>query len=290
MSEMFVNEAARESMVAWCERFRAKSSRPTESRRIPTSFGETHVLVAGPESEKPPLVVLHAMMASSAHTLSELGALPDQRRVYAVDVLGQSPWSEDKRLDLKDGSYARWTAEVLDKLGLGRVAMLGVSWGGFVALRTAIEQPERVARLALLVPAGVVKNGFWAGLRDAGWAFMTYKLLPNEARRDRFLRTLFTTMDDDWGRFIDEALRAYKPDMRIPPLATDEELARVRCPVLAFGAELDASFPGAALLARIKGGVPHAELELIEGARHCPPFTDAFRAHLAERVGTFLDA
>lgn len=288
-SAMFVNEEKRAKMIAWCERFRERLAVEPELRDLETSFGATRVLVTGPE-DAPPLVVLHGMMASAAHVLPELGALTETRRVHAVDVLGQSPCSADKRLDLEDGSYARWTVEVLDQLGLDRAPIFGISWGGFVACRTAIAAPERVKQLVMMVPAGLVKNGFWAGMRDAGWAFMTYKMFPTEARKDRFMRTLFTTLDPEWVAFIDDAFRSFKMDIRIPPTATDAELASIQCPTLVLGAERDASFPGEALIARVRSCVPAAEVELIEGAKHCPAFTPEFRAWLAARVGRFLDA
>lgn len=288
-SQMFVDDKARGEMIAWCERFQAKLELALEVRTIATSFGATRVLVTGPE-DAPPLVVLHGMMASAAHLLPELGSLVRSRRVYVVDVLGQSPMSEDRRLDLKDGSYERWAIEVLDGLALAKTAIFGVSWGGFVSLRLARTHYERVTALVLLVPAGVIKNGLWAGLRDGGWAFLSYKLFPSEARRERFMRSLFTTLDPDWVAFIDDAFRRFKPDLRIPPLATDAELAAVRCPTLVFGAELDGSFPGQKLLDRVKSQLPTAELELLSGSKHCPPFTDAFRSQLADRVERFLVA
>lgn len=288
-SAMFVDQEKRAAMVAWCERFQAKLAVEPEVRTLETTFGKTRVLVTGP-ADAAPLVVLHGMMASAAHVLPELGALTETRRVYAVDVIGQSPQSEDRRLDLKDGSYARWAVEVLDGLALPSTALFGISWGGFVATRTALVAPERVKQLVLLVPAGIVKNGIWAGLRDAGWAFLTYKLFPNDARRDRFMRTLFTTLDPDWMAFVDEGFRSFKSDIRIPPTATEKELASIRCPTLVFAAEQDASFPGSALLARVTHCLPTAEVELIEGARHCPAFTAEFRGWLAARVERFLGA
>ena len=41
---------------------------------------------------------------------------------------------------------------LLDKLGTGRAHLVGHSWGGFIALLTAIRQPELVRRLVLMEP------------------------------------------------------------------------------------------------------------------------------------------
>jgi len=82
-------------------------------------------------------VCLHGALASSAHVLPELGSLVEHYRVYAVDLLGQSVMSEDVRLELNDDSYGDWLQAVCAGLGLTRINLLGVSWGGFVALRAS---------------------------------------------------------------------------------------------------------------------------------------------------------
>jgi pimeloyl-ACP methyl ester carboxylesterase len=172
---------------------------------------------------------------------------------------------------------------------LDRFDLFGVSWGGFVALRAAIVAPERVRHLVLMVPAGIVGNSLWASMRDAGLAILLYRAFPSPARLDRVLRSQFTTQDADWSAYFAEALFAYKLDMRIPPLVIAEEAGRVQCPVLAFGAEFDASFPGPALLDRVRQLLPQAQTELIARSKHCPPLTDEFRSWLAARTEEFLN-
>ena len=89
MKPVFKNDEAKARMLDWFERFRARLTVPTERPNVPTHYGESHVLVAGP-AVAPRLVVLHGAMASSAHTLGELGPLLAKLRVYSLDVIGQS--------------------------------------------------------------------------------------------------------------------------------------------------------------------------------------------------------
>ena len=77
-------------------------------------------------------------------------------------------------------------------------------------------------------------------------------------------------------------------DMRVPPLVRPEDVASYKGPTLVLGADQDVSFPGAALLARAKELFPHAETELLEGCKHCPPIDAAFRAKAASRIEGFL--
>jgi 2-hydroxy-6-oxonona-2,4-dienedioate hydrolase len=284
---MFVDEAAKARMAAWFETFRASIAVPTESRIVDTPQGRTHVLVAGPE-HAPPLLCLHGALATSAHVLPELGSLVERHRVYAVDVLGQSVMSEDCRLDVADDSYGTWLAAVCAGLGLSRTTVFGVSWGGFVALRLVKVAPELVSALILLVPAGIVTGSAWVGLTKVAWPMLTYRLLPSERRLRRLVDGLFTTHDERWTKYFGDAVRSYRMDMRVPPLARPEELASYTGPTLVLGADGDASFPGAALLARAKELFPQAEMDLLEGCKHCPPVDDAFRQRTASRVAAFL--
>ncbi len=285
-STIFVDETRRETIRGWHETFRARTPAATPIE-VTTSFGKAHALIAGPP-DAPPLVVLHGALASSAHLLPELAPLLATRRIIALDVVGQSVMSEDRRVSLDGDDYGLWVAEATAGLGLERFDLLGVSWGGFVATRAATTLGERLGHLVLVVPAGFVAGSAWTGFREVGWPMLTYQLFPSEERLLRVVRGLFSTLDPEWTAYFGEALRAYRFDMRIPPLAKPADLAGVTCPVLVFGAEHDVSFPGEALLARAKELLPQAETELLEGSKHSPPFTDAFRERLCARIERFL--
>jgi pimeloyl-ACP methyl ester carboxylesterase len=288
-SAMFRDETKKAAILDWYHRFRAKVPVPTEDADVVTSFGKTHALLAGPASA-PPLVVLHGALATSAHVLPELGPLLRTRRVVALDVIGQSVMSEDRRMELGDDSYGRWVAEATHALGLDRHDLYAASWGGFVALRAARVAPERLGHLALLVPAGLVGNGLWPAMREIGWPLLRYRAFPSPARFERVVRALCSTLDPDWTAYLGDAMRFYRMDMRVPPLARPDDLRGVTCPTLVFGAELDVHFPGRALIARVKQLIPHADAELLEGSRHCPPFTSEFREWIGARVDRFLTA
>jgi 2-hydroxy-6-oxonona-2,4-dienedioate hydrolase len=285
-SPVFRDAAARARMAAWYERFLQRIPGPTESRTVPTRFGENHVLVAGPENGVP-LLCLHAMRTGSAHFLSELGPLLDRVRIFAPDLPGQSVRGLDLRLPFDD-SHARWLLDILDGLKLDVISLFGVSWGGYVARQTAALAPERFPRLALLVPAGIVNGSHWKGLTRMAIPWMRYRWSPSEKNLRRFLDPLLTTWDEQWAKFMGESLADMPMDLRIPPLASDEELKRLTMPVLAMGASDDISFPGAALVRRIQTLLPHAECEVIPNCKHCPPTNDEFRGWLANRLSKFL--
>jgi pimeloyl-ACP methyl ester carboxylesterase len=285
---LFTSPHGKQSLLDWYERFHARLRVPTERRLVATRFGESHVLVAGPQGA-PPLVMLHGALASSAHLLGELEGLTRGFRVHAVDVIGQSVKSADAQPSVKNDDYGHWLAEVMDALSLPKAAVLGVSWGGFVSLRFAAVAPARVERLVLLVPAGVVTGPLWAGFTKVFWPMMRYRQRPSPERLAAATRHLLTTHDDDWQPYLGTAMTAFTSKMSIPKLARPEEYAGFTAPVLAIGADGDLSFPGAPLVERVKvlfrGPV---ETEVLKGVQHSPPTTDAFRGWMTERVARFL--
>jgi 2-hydroxy-6-oxonona-2,4-dienedioate hydrolase len=289
VKSLFKNEASKAVVLEWFEKFRARIPTATQSREVQTRFGLTHVLVGGPE-DAPPLVLCHGAMASSAHALVELSALLERFRVYAVDVIGQSVKSADTRLSVKNDDYGHWLAEVMDGLSLKSAHVVGISWGGFVTIRLAAVAPERITKLALLVPAGMVSGSMWRGFVRMGWPMTKYLMAPSESRLHGLVENLLTTKGDEWTPFLGDAFRSYDvASMSVPRLAEPGELAKFTAPTLVMGADQDVSFPGERLLARAPELFKSLkETELIRGAMHCPPTTPAFRDWLSNRISSFL--
>jgi pimeloyl-ACP methyl ester carboxylesterase len=284
---MWKDEAARERQVAWCEQFESRIPGQVERRTVETAWGPSSVLLTGDEA-KPTLVALHAMRTSAAHLVSELGGLISDYRIIAPELPDQSVLGLQKRLPLNDDTLACWLAEVLDGLRIESADLLGVSWGGFVARLFASTYPERVRRLVLLVPAGIVNGSHITGLTKMAWPMLRYKIWPNEKNLRRLLDPLVTTWDETWMSYMADTLADLHFDMRIPPLARDEALRKLTMPTLVLGADQDISFPGPKLVKRVQSLVPNSETEVIAHCKHCPPWTDEFRSWLAERVGGFL--
>jgi pimeloyl-ACP methyl ester carboxylesterase len=290
MASTFKSPEAKNRIIEWFDRFRGRLDAPTETRRLDTPFGETHVLVGGPE-DAPPLVLLHGQMATSAHVLVEMAPLLERFRVYAVDIIGQSPMGHDELLSVKNDDYGAWLRDVLDGLGLDKPHVVGVSFGGFVALRLAALAPERIERLALIVPAGVVKS-HWSGWFKIGIPMTMYLLAPTQKRLEAFLAHMMTTRDDEWEAYMGEIFQAVNLGrVKIPRLAKVGEFDELRAPTIVLAADKDLSFPGEQVISRVEKLIPSLEAtELMADCRHCPPTTDEFRGWLTERISGFFTA
>lgn len=97
-----------------------------------------------------PLVLLHAFPLDSAMWAQVVPELSGVARVLLVDLpgLGGSPLPDGGAPSLDVSADA--VAGVLDRLGLPRAVVAGVSMGGYVAMALARRHPDRVAGLALI--------------------------------------------------------------------------------------------------------------------------------------------
>ena len=96
-----------------------------------------------------PLVLLHGGLFNiDLQFGAVLPALAENRQVIAVDFQGHGRTNDIDR-PLATESLAADVVGLLDHLGLPQVDLFGFSVGGAVALRLAIEHPERVRRLVV---------------------------------------------------------------------------------------------------------------------------------------------
>jgi pimeloyl-ACP methyl ester carboxylesterase len=99
----------------------------------------------------PPLVFLHGWGASHKVWRWAFTAFSPRYRCLAPDLAGFG-LSEKPRRDHSIDAYSVWLGKYLDALGYPRVTLVGHSMGGTIALRFALDHPERVEKLALVNP------------------------------------------------------------------------------------------------------------------------------------------
>ena len=127
------------------------------SERLELGGGSIHVLRGG---EGPPLLFLHAAGGAGAwHPFQ--GLLARHFEVYAPDHPGFGGSDDMPEVEGIDDLVYHYL-EVLDRLGLERVHVVGGSLGGWIAAELAVHSPERIDRLALLGAAGLRIPGHMA--------------------------------------------------------------------------------------------------------------------------------
>src|SRR4051812_40184829 len=136
-------------------------------RLIEIAGVETYVADAG---EGPPILLIHGYGDTADGWRRVVPGLLKDHRVVALDMppFGRSADPpEGKLLEF----YSEFFPNFLDEVGLDRTTVIGHSLGGAVALRLAIENPDRVDRLGLVAPAGLGNAPPW------WWHALTAKAL-----------------------------------------------------------------------------------------------------------------
>ena len=94
-----------------------------------------------------PLLVFNGI-GMNAELLAPLAAALAPRRVVAFDMPGVGG-SPDPLVPYTAATMAMTASVVLDRLGIARADVLGISWGGGIAQQFAVQHRPRVGRLAL---------------------------------------------------------------------------------------------------------------------------------------------
>lgn len=101
-----------------------------------------------------PLVLLHGIGSGAASWVQQFEVLGETRRVLAWDAPGYGASTPVEASSPAASDYAAVLKEWLDALGIERCVLLGHSLGAIIAGAFAVTNPQRVAGLLLLSPAG----------------------------------------------------------------------------------------------------------------------------------------
>jgi pimeloyl-ACP methyl ester carboxylesterase len=249
------------------------------------------------------VLLLHSSASSAAQWRSLAEMLQAGCHVLAPDLYGYGetgPWRGDAPLRLADEVAL---AEAVLPRRHGPVHLVGHSYGGAVALRFAIERPERLLSLTLIEPVA------FHLLRDAPRDSADRALFREIAAIAACFAIAAARGDDGGGmaEFVDYwngagAWERMKPEQRAAlarraaKVALDFEatmaeptpidaLSRIDVPTLILRGSASPR-PTRRIAALLAEALPNARLRTIEGAGHMLPLThhEAVNAAIAEHL------
>lgn len=226
-----------------------------------------HAVVEGPEDA--PVVLMLGSLGSTLEMWDpQAAALVGPYRVVRPDTRGHGrspvppgPYAID---DLVDDALA-----LLDRLGVARAHVVGLSLGGMTAMRLAVRAPERVDRMALLCTSALLgPRSLWtdraSAVRSAGTGSIAQAVV------DRW----FTAAAGDDLVGPARAMVAGIPDegyagccLAIADMDQRADLPRISAPTLAIAGADDPATPPEHLR-QIADAVPAARLLVLPGAAH----------------------
>lgn len=246
---------------------------PYEEIEVPGQFGVTHVVISGPH-DAPPLVLLHGFFGTLAMWLPNIASFSQNHRVYAIDIMGHPSKSIADEAVRDSADLVAWLRDTLDGLNLDRFSLVGLSYGGRLALYFVMIEPERVQKLALLSPAAC----FLAPVRQFTLRGMLMGIFPTRFSLNSFFGWMGYKEDPDdvVAQHILELVYLGLRHFRFPPgtklivpnVFSDNELSALSLPVLLLIGENEVMYDAKEALARARGLIPNFEGELVPCCNH----------------------
>ena len=139
------------ALMRWLMRKRARVERKTV-----TVDGRVWPYLEGGDPSKPTLVMVHGFGADKDHWTFYAPWMTRDYHLIAPDLPGFGENDRNRELPFDVASQARRLKDFLDALGIERPHLGGNSMGGWIALRFAIDYPDRLRTLTLMNNAGIL--------------------------------------------------------------------------------------------------------------------------------------
>jgi len=255
----------------------------------------------------PAWAILHSRMWKS-----QIPYFARYQRIVTFDPRGNG--KSDRPPDpaaYADTEYVEDALAVMDVTGTERAILVGLSFGGWLAARLAVDHPNRILAVALIGPAIPVGQSLPGRKRysfddvletEEGWAKYNRHYWRKDYRGfvEFFIGEMFpephsTKQIEDgvtWGlETTADVLTATRdaPSLQRSLMDRPDEAAefcrRIRCPVMVIHGDQDrqVSYTRGVETARLTGG----EVVIIHGAGHHPPSREPVKTNLLLRA--FID-
>lgn len=237
---------------------------PVTAADVATDYGTARALICGAG----PSVLLLPGGGATATAWSALAAeLSRAYRVIAVDPVGQPGLSTSGARAVQTASdLTAWLGQVFASLGVGGVTLIGHSYGAWMALRCALDGPQRVSRLVLLDPT----DCFTAmSLRYRVHA-IPLVVSPSARRLSRFLawETRGRTLDPAWLAVVSSGAALGRPKIVLPRVPRPGELAGLHVPTLVVVAGRSRAHDPGQVADRARDRLPEVRTATVAGGTH----------------------
>ncbi|UUF16766.1 MULTISPECIES: alpha/beta fold hydrolase [Flavobacterium] len=241
---------------------------PYTEENVKTSFGNAHVIIAGPKNGKD-LVLLHGMDASSTMWYPNIKSLAKNHRIYAIDFLMEPNKSNLTAKPLSSEEIIVWYNEIFDHFKLKKFDIIGASRGGWIATLLATQKNNSIDKIVLLSPAQTFK--FIDKPRKTSSALML-KLFPSEKKFSKTLKAFSThpeKISPIYNRQFYLANKYAKSNssmLKMTPFS-DKELESINNPVLVLIGDKDV-INSEESLERAKKYLPKSKTTMVKDAGH----------------------
>jgi pimeloyl-ACP methyl ester carboxylesterase len=244
---------------------------------IETASGQTFVRASGRTSD-PPLVLLPGARSGSLMWIHNIAALAAHYRTYALDIINDVGLSVNRHDVSKPEDYVNWLDEVLTALVPGGpVNLMGISFGGWLAGKYALQFPGGVRKVVLLAPGCTVLPTSFAFIVSI--LFLSIPISGFGGRVRKTCHWLFRDAIQSGGapraeveqviadlEMYDRLFALPRPPW--PDVIDDKGWQGLSVPCLFLVGENEKIYSAQAAVGRLKRVAPQVKAEVILGAGH----------------------
>lgn len=219
-----------------------------------------------------PVLFLHGWLGSWRYWYPTVEVMAEQFRTYSFDFWG---FGDSRRTNVSESiqNYSSQVVNFLDALGIDRILLVGHSMGGMVALKTAIDYPQRIQRVVTVgAPFQGTSLSWLLKLTDISFFANVFARWP-WLRGNLFRFFLGEARDPAVHEIISDSLKSSASTLRLAVssmMRTDlrPELPMLQVPgLIIHGGRDDIVNPNQADLF---DDTPKAEVVLMPRSRHFP--------------------
>jgi pimeloyl-ACP methyl ester carboxylesterase len=260
---IYRSPAGEKEIMAWYDKVLARWPVPHEDLTLPTGHGDTFIIASG-KASAPPLFLLHGSASNAVSWIGEIADYSRYFRVYAVDIPGEPGRSSHNRPSWNSPAYGEWMEDILEALKIQKASLLGLSQGGWTALKFAVNHPERVERLVLLTPAGIVPVRLSFLLRVIPLMFFG----RNGAEAINRITFGPQPVSDEAVAYMNVIMTNFKARTGSMTMYSDKELKHLIMPVLFIGGARDPIHNTPAVARRLQKLLPQLTSVILPEAGH----------------------
>jgi len=246
---------------------------------VPTAITPQGAVHYEAEGNGPPVILIHGYTQSWDTWRSTIEQYADRYRMYAPDLWGFGLSEKERRTSFKVSDFIDLIPQLMEKLGMGRVAIMGHSMGGTTALGVAIKYPELVSKVAV-VGSPIVGSSLSPFLKLMAVRSFAHLMLMGESKPllrafirvwsyavsrqnpDMFYKHFVANMKYSNESFVESIDSLRRVDLR-------SRLPGIQVPALGvFGSRDVIVNPNQARV--FSECLPDAQLQVIDGAGHFP--------------------
>jgi pimeloyl-ACP methyl ester carboxylesterase len=267
MLSLFKSAAGKDEILSLYDKKLRELNIDYQYKIIDTSYGETNVIITG-APENPPLMIVHGSNGCAPISLETYPNLSTHFQVFAIDVLAQPNKSAQTRLSMKDDSYGKWMNEIIDKLAINNVVLVGFSFGGLIILKTLLHNEVNIKEVFLAAPAYIVNGNPLKALFKVFIPMKRYMMTKKIKFVEQFLSDVFTERDEFAIAYLSKVFLHFKMDFTPVPVISKAEAKGITSPITLIAAKRDLMFPGDKMLRRASKIFSSVKTVLLEQSKH----------------------